>query len=167
MSKNVLNPFPTEIRSQTRSVTVTPVSISYLFRAAVQTWWKLAWCLRQNCRERTQVKFCPSVFVSGPMWRLSTLVGVWSIRRGEEDPHHVSAEGAVRSRGGETPHRAPDRRGKRAEFRTRWPDPLNYAFVEQHTVCVHVSLVGFKIRLCFFSFLPSRLPRKRKLRLTQ
>lgn len=49
------------------------------------------------------------------MRRLPTLAGVRPIRRGEEDPHHVSAEGAVWSRGGEASHRAPDCRGERAK----------------------------------------------------
>ena len=47
------------------------------------------------------------------MWRLPSLVGVRAVGRGEEDPHHVSAEGAVWSWGGEAPHRAPDHRGER------------------------------------------------------
>lgn len=55
----------------------------------------------------------------GSMWRLPAPVGVRSIRRREEDPHHVSAEGAVRSRGGETSHRAPEHRGKKANDETR------------------------------------------------
>lgn len=52
------------------------------------------------------------MFVSGSVWRLPPLVGVRAVRRREEDPHHVSAEGAVRSRRGEAAHRAPDRRGE-------------------------------------------------------
>lgn len=65
-------------------------------------------------KQLQQVTASLQMFVSGSMWRLSTLVGVRSVRRGEEDPHHVSAEGALWSWGGETSHRAPDRRGERA-----------------------------------------------------
>lgn len=75
-----------------------------------------------DCLSGVVVKVIASFFnfcFEGSMWRLPAPVGVRSIRRREEDPHHVSAEGAVRSRGGETSHRAPEHRGKKANDETR------------------------------------------------
>ena len=52
---------------------------------------------------------------TGAMWRFPPSPGVRTVGRRKEDPHHVSPEGAVRSRGGEAAYRAPDHRCKRSD----------------------------------------------------
>lgn len=49
------------------------------------------------------------------MWRLPPPAGVRSVRGGQEEPHHVPAEGAVRAGGGEASHGAPNSGGGRQE----------------------------------------------------
>ena len=91
-------------------------------------------------------------FVSGSMWRLPSLVGLRSIRCREEDPHHVSAEGAVWSWGGEASHRAPDHCGE------SFSRHLSSVFMSSQTNC--------QLHPCFV-FLISRLHQRKKLRSTQ
>lgn len=70
-------------------------------------------CLRKTGIKKTQSQTIWCNLAAGSMWRLSPLVGVRPLRSWKENPHHVSAEGAVRSRGGEAPHRAPHHSGER------------------------------------------------------
>lgn len=48
----------------------------------------------------------------GSMWRLPPPAGVWSVRGGQEEPHHVPAEGAVWGGGGEASDGAPNAGGR-------------------------------------------------------
>lgn len=103
------------------------------------------------------------ISVAGPMWRLSTPAGVRPIGRGEEDPHHVSAEGAVRSWGGETSHRTPDHRGKKQLMKCTLSldHPVSAITVLELVVSPHVFLSSSS-SLHAFAFL-LQAPSKKKI----
>lgn len=86
---------------------------------------------------------CECLFVSGSMWRLSALIGVRTIRRREEDPHHVPAEGAVWRWGGEASHRASDHRGERANI-----EILHYTPAVSPDISTQSSLVYHGLKSC-------------------
>lgn len=78
------------------------------------------------------------LFVPGSMRRLSSLIGLRTIRSGEEDPHHVFAERAVRTRSGEASHRASDRCGERRRKQTNKNRITKAYYLSKYTVYVLV-----------------------------